>query len=70
MKMEYKVVRAAMLDEFMHSVTQHLNEGWELQGGLAVDRSGYGMYYMQAVVRVYTSSYSRMTRQASVSAVN
>lgn len=48
-KKEYKVLGGYMTNDIEKVVMEHLNDGWELQGGICYSSSGY---YWQAVYRV------------------
>lgn len=66
--MEYTVVIKANPDEFIKSVTQHLQDDWEVQGGLVIfkhfapetppsanlptDEIMEALYFAQAMTRV------------------
>jgi Domain of unknown function (DUF1737) len=51
--MEYKVIHARNYDELMVKVNEHLSQGWEPQGGVAVEVGGGGYCngFLQALIR-------------------
>lgn len=49
--LEYSIVTASDLFRFTRMVNTELKNGWSLQGGINVSKSGGGSYFYQAIIR-------------------
>ncbi len=49
--MEYKVISCLDKYKFEIKVTECINQGWELQGGVSVIKDGTILYYYQSVIK-------------------
>lgn len=49
--MKYKIIERVSQDFLEAAVENHLDEGWELQGGVTIAYRGYTCYYAQAMVQ-------------------
>jgi hypothetical protein len=49
--MEYKVIYSLDKFKFEIEVTEHINQGWELQGGVHIVKDGTIHFYYQSIVK-------------------
>jgi hypothetical protein len=49
--MEYKVISCLDKYKFEMEVTEHINQGWELQGGVHIIIDGKFNFYYQSVIK-------------------
>jgi hypothetical protein len=49
--MEYKIISAFAPDELCFQVNQNIKDGWRPQGGISVDKTAFGTFFRQAMIK-------------------